>query len=262
MRVGVLAIQGGFAEHISHLKKAGVALAEKELEVVEVRTAEELDCCDALVIPGGESTCMAHICKTNDLLEPLRDFCSTRPVWGTCAGMIFLAKSIQGSKEGGQLLIGNMDITVNRNFFGNQVHSFETSMATPGSHFDEINSKVHGGDTFRAVFIRAPAIIMSDNEEQEKGKGEVEYISILRLDEPASLGEGQTVSRVAVAAKQNHILVTAFHPELTSDIRWHALFVQMARDHCGAGGKVQGAVKEFPKAPLPLADIPDMPILC
>ena len=281
MRIGVLALQGGFAEHVSHLRKAAAALgvsdvskqsnhaeacfhflpgkmlthrvppnrvcvcvcvfdllAHLKAEVVEVRTSEELHCCDSLVIPGGESTCMAHICTTNDLLRHLREFCDEKPVWGTCAGMIFLAKSIQGGKKGGQLLIGNMDITVNRNFFGNQVHSFETSMQTPSTHFAEVDAKVGGGESFRAVFIRAPAIIMDG----EPADG-VEYLSVLRLDQAAQMGEGRTVSEVAVAAKQGNILVTAFHPELTSDIRRHALFVQIARDHCVAGNG-KGEAKE------------------
>jgi len=86
MRIGVLALQGGFAEHVSHLRKAAAALGETDAEVVEVRTSEELHCCDSLVIPGGESTCMAHICTTNDLLGHLREFCNDKPVWGTCLG--------------------------------------------------------------------------------------------------------------------------------------------------------------------------------
>merc|ERR1711968_19453 len=176
---------------MSHLRKAAAALGVSDAEVVEVRTSEELHCCDSLVIPGGESTCMAHICTTNDLLRHLREFCDEKPVWGTCAGMIFLAKSIQGGKKGGQLLIGNMDITVNRNFFGNQVHSFETSMQTPSTHFAEVDAKVGGGESFRAVFIRAPAIIMDG----EPADG-VEYLSVLRLDQAAQMGEGRTVSEV------------------------------------------------------------------
>ena len=253
MRIGVLALQGGFAEHVSHLRKAAANEGKEDLvEVVEARTAEELECCHALVIPGGESTCMAHICEQNKLLDPLRAFCATHPVWGTCAGMIFLAKSIQdGQKKGGQSLIGNMDISVNRNFFGNQVHSFETSMKIPEKYMS-------GNDLFRAVFIRAPAILM-DKESSPEG---VEYLSVLELDAPVKLDETRTVDKVAVAAKQNHILVTAFHPELTSDSRWHALFVQMAAEHCEKGGKGMQDKKAFPKTPLPLVEIPYLPALC
>lgn len=257
MRIGVLALQGGFAEHVTHLKKASALLVDEAWDVVEVRTAEELDCCDALVIPGGESTCMAHICTTNNLLDPLRSFCSSKPVWGTCAGMIFLAKSIQGGKKGGQSLIGNMDITVNRNFFGNQRKSFETSMTLPDDHFAKISDKVKGGEKFRGVFIRAPAILMNESDAVAGGPEGVEYLSILDLDEPT-----HGVNRVAVAAKQDHILVTAFHPELTSDIRWHALFVQMAMRHKKERANAKERPKEFPKAPLPLAEIPDLPVLC
>merc|ERR1712188_222945 len=153
-------------------------VTEKAVEVVEVRTADELRCCSALVIPGGESTCMAHIATTNNLLDPLRSFCSSKPVWGTCAGMIFLAKSIQGGKKGGQSLIGNMDIVVNRNFFGNQRFSFETSMDAPAQLFSEmgVGEGLGGvaGDAskFRAVFIRAPAILMDDVDAGQ----DVEYL--------------------------------------------------------------------------------------
>lgn len=268
LRVGVLALQGGFAEHTAHLKKAAAMVTEKAVEVVEVRTADELRCCSALVIPGGESTCMAHIATTNNFLEPLREFCDKHPVWGTCAGMIFLAKSIQGGKKGGQVLIGNMDITVNRNFFGNQVHSFETSMRVPSAFAD-----LQGDDTFRAVFIRAPAILLGDSgsdsdgkkKKQEEGKGgDVEYLSVLRLDEPVEIRSGHSVSEVAVAAKQNHILVTAFHPELTSDVRWHAVFVRMALDHWDQSPveSKKEQMKAFPEQPLPLADRCDLPALC
>jgi len=258
LRVGVLALQGGFAEHTAHLKKAAAMVTEKTVEVVEVRTADELRCCSALVIPGGESTCMAHIATTNNFLEPLREFCDKHPVWGTCAGMIFLAKSIQGGKKGGQVLIGNMDITVNRNFFGNQVHSFETSMRVPSDFAD-----LGGDDTFRAVFIRAPAILL-DSGSDSKSKSDVEYLSVLRLDEPVEIQSGHSVREVAVAAKQSHILVTAFHPELTSDVRWHAVFVKMALEYwekCPVESKKE-QMKAFPEQPLPLADRCDLPALC
>lgn len=257
MRIGVLALQGGFAEHIAHLKKAATVVSEDgvTVEIVEVRTAEELGCCNALVIPGGESTCMAHIANTNNFLEPLRAFCETHPVWGTCAGMIFLAKSIEGGKKGGQSLIGNMDITVNRNFFGNQRFSFEASMGVPPKYFDDINEKMNceGQDTFRGVFIRAPAILMDKNDNKS---ADVEYLSVLQL------GESAAVSEVAVAAKQGDILVTAFHPELTSDIRWHALFVKMALGHHTSKSKATEPMKDFPKAPLPLVERCDLPALC
>jgi len=257
MRIGVLALQGSFAEHISHLKKAAAGVTDEEVDVVEVRTAEELSCCSALVIPGGESTCMAHIAGEDNLLAPLREYCATHPVWGTCAGMIFLAKSIQGSKKGGQSLIGNMDIVVNRNFFGNQRFSFETSMDAPAQLFSEmgVGEGLGGvaGDAskFRAVFIRAPAILMDDVDAGQ----DVEYLSVLTLEEPVD-----QVKRVAVAAKQGQLLVTAFHPELTSDLRWHALFVQMASQHEKAS-KGKGPQKDFPLSPLPLVEIPYLPSL-
>ena len=190
--IGVLALQGAFIEHIAMLRRAGV-------EGVEVRKPEQLVGLDGLIIPGGESTTMGLVAERWGLVEPLRAWVhGGRPTWGTCAGMILLAERATGQKLGGQPLIGGLDVTVNRNYFGRQVDSFETTLTVAG--FDPPESP--------AVFIRAPAIV-------EVGAG-VEVLA--RLSES-----------VIVAVRQGAILATAFHPELTPDLRWHELFIEMLR---------------------------------
>lgn len=184
MNVGVLALQGAFIEHEKALRGLGA-------DAREVRLPEQLEGLDALIIPGGESTTIGKLAVTFGLLEPLRDFAQNRPVWGTCAGMIMLAKDIGRD----QPLIGVMDIQVNRNAFGRQVDSFETDLAVP-----EI-----GAEPFHAVFIRAPLVT-----------GVADHVQVLaRLDEGG-----------IVAVRQGHWLATAFHPELTDDNRLHRYFLK------------------------------------
>jgi len=184
MNVGVLALQGAFIEHEKTLRDLGV-------NPVEVRLPEQLDGLDALIIPGGESTTIGKLAAAFKLLDPLRAFAATKPVWGTCAGMIMLARDIGRN----QPLIGVMDITVNRNAFGRQVDSFETDLIVP-----EL-----GPEPFHAVFIRAPLVTSVDNGVQV----------LARLDDGG-----------IVAARQSHWLATAFHPELTPDNRFHRYFLR------------------------------------
>jgi len=138
MKIGVLAIQGDFAEHIVMLKRLGV-------ETAEVRLPRHLDSLDGLIMPGGESTTIGKLSVDFGLLEPLREFGKSHAVWGTCAGAIFLSKDIHRS----QPLLGLMDITVARNAFGRQVDSFEADLEIP---------KLGKGGAYHAVFIRAPII--------------------------------------------------------------------------------------------------------
>lgn len=191
VRIGVLALQGAFAEHVTILRRLGV-------EAVEVRTPAQMEGLDGLILPGGESTSMGLVAERWGLVEPLRAWVhGGKPTWGTCAGMILLADHATGQKQGGQPLIGGLHVTVNRNYFGRQVDSFETTLNVPS--FDP---PIGPG-----IFIRAPAII-------EIGEG-VEALA--ELPGP-----------IYVAVAQGPILATAFHPELTPDMRWHALFVEMA----------------------------------
>ena len=183
MKIGVLALQGAFIEHSKMLRRLGI-------DAREVRLPDQLDELDGLIIPGGESTTIGKLAAAYKLIEPLRQFAMNKPTWGTCAGMIFLAKEI-GIEQ--QPILGAMDITVDRNAFGRQIDSFETDL-----HIAAI-----GGEPFHAVFIRAPVVTAA-------GAG---VSALARLDD----------GRI-VAARQGHLLATAFHPELTDDLRLHRYF--------------------------------------
>ena len=191
MRIGVLALQGAFIEHKNVLARLGV-------QPVEVRLPEHLEGLAGLIIPGGESTTIGLLAQKWGLLEPLREFArSGRPLWGTCAGMILLAKEVVDGVPG-QPILGLMDITVRRNAFGRQVDSFEADLAVP----------VLGDPPFPAVFIRAPVI-------ERVGAG---------VDVLASLDDG-----TAVAVQQGNLMATAFHPELTADVRFHRYFLKLVK---------------------------------
>ncbi|ORE06761.1 SNO glutamine amidotransferase [Rhizopus microsporus var. microsporus] len=199
--IGVLALQGAFIEHMHMLKKI-----PQVKDVIAVRTEEQLKQVDALIIPGGESTSMALIAERCNMLEPLRAFVQQKPTWGTCAGMIMLAKEAHGAKKGGQQLLNALDVSVNRNQFGSQKESFKTLLHLPD---------ILGQEPFDAVFIRAPVIseIKSPN---------VKVVG--RLEQKV----GQTEAETAVAVLQDHLFATAFHPELTNDNRLHEFFVNLA----------------------------------
>jgi len=190
MKIGVLSLQGAFIEHIHIFEKLGVM-------AVEVRSPETLATLDGLVIPGGESTSMLNLAHSYGLIEPLREFAASgRPMMGTCAGMILLAKEVADSD---MRTLRLMDIGVRRNAFGRQVDSFETDLTIP----------VIGGDKFHAVFIRSPFI-------EKVGEG----VEIL-----ARLEDG-----TVVAARQESMLALAFHPELGQDTRLHRYFIDMVTE--------------------------------
>jgi pyridoxal 5'-phosphate synthase pdxT subunit len=183
-RVGVLAIQGDFEAHARALQALGAT-------AVEVRTPEQLDGLDGLIVPGGESTTISMGLESYGLAEPLRAFVAEegRPVLGTCAGLIVLDRSH----------LGLMDIDARRNAFGRQVRSFEQDVHVRGL----------GDEALRAVFIRAPWI-------EDAGPG-VEVLA--------------EVDGHAVVARERNMLVAAFHPELTDDLRLHALFLAIVAEH-------------------------------
>lgn len=187
--VGVLALQGDFAEHTAILRRLGV-------DAREVRLPQDLEGLDALIIPGGESTTITRLIDMYGLMEPLRAFTAHRPVWGTCAGLILLAKRVTDLDRE---TLGLMDVSVVRNAFGRQLESFEADL-----DIDEVD-----GPPFHAVFIRAPLI--------EKAGPAVKILA--RLE-----GDG------IVAARQGNLLATAFHPELTDDPRMHAYFLSFAEE--------------------------------
>uniref|UniRef100_A0ACD5ZB17 Uncharacterized protein n=1 Tax=Avena sativa TaxID=4498 RepID=A0ACD5ZB17_AVESA len=213
--VGVLALQGSYNEHMAALRRIGA-------KGVEVRKPEQLLGLDSLIIPGGESTTMAKLADYHNLFPALREFVSAgKPVWGTCAGLIFLANKAVGQKSGGQELVGGLDCTVHRNFFGSQLQSFETELPVP-----MLAEKEGGSLTCRGVFIRAPAIL-------EVGP----HVEVLADCPVPTITSGKGLEdevyskdRVIVAVRQGDILATAFHPELTSDSRWHRLFLAMDKD--------------------------------
>jgi 5'-phosphate synthase pdxT subunit len=190
MKIGVLALQGDFAEHSVMLRRLGV-------EAIEVRLPEQLEGLDGLIIPGGESTTFGKLAVHYGLIEPLRQFALQKAVWGTCAGAIFLAKDAQRP----QPLLQLMDITVERNAFGRQVASFETDLSVPVLHQVDPSDRL-----YHAVFIRAPLI--------ESVQGDAQVL--------ASLPDGRIV-----AAQQGHWLATSFHPELTDDERFHRYFTRL-----------------------------------
>ncbi|KAJ1021863.1 hypothetical protein NDA16_003626 [Ustilago loliicola] len=151
INVGVLAIQGAFREHASHINRLNTLHPLRTIRSSLVRTPEQLADCDALIIPGGESTAISLGCERICLLEPLRKWVRDgKPVWGTCAGMIMLAREASGGKKGGQQLIGGVDVRVGRNGFGSQIDSFETGLTIHGLERQE--------DPFNGVFIRAPVV--------------------------------------------------------------------------------------------------------
>ncbi|KAK7382427.1 hypothetical protein VNO80_01278 [Phaseolus coccineus] len=219
--VGVLALQGSFNEHMAALRRLGV-------KGVEIRKPEQLRTVTSLIIPGGESTTMAKLAEYHNLFPALREFVKLgKPVWGTCAGLIFLANKAIGQKTGGQDLVGGLDCTVHRNFFGSQIQSFEAELSVP-----QLASQEGGPETFRGVFIRAPAILEAGPEVQVLADYPVSSDRLLSFD--SSTGDktenAEEENKVIVAVRQGNILGTAFHPELTADTRWHSYFVKMSTE--------------------------------
>lgn len=188
---GVLALQGDIREHAAALERLGVT-------VVKVRTPQELDTCEALVIPGGESTAMLLLARSQGLLEPLRSrIADGMPVLGTCAGMVLLAREVLDGKAG-QETLGGLDIVVRRNAFGGQIHSFETDV-----EFSGLEDPVH------AVFIRAPWV--------ESTGPSVEILAKVSTET-----QGDRI----VAVRQGPVWATSFHPEVSGDDRIHQIFVK------------------------------------
>jgi pyridoxal 5'-phosphate synthase pdxT subunit len=192
MKIGVLALQGDFAEHQVMLEALGA-------EVVQVRLPEHLSGLNGLIIPGGESTTIGKLAVAYGLIEPLKQFGAAHAIWGTCAGAIFLSKDARRA----QPLLELMDIVIQRNAFGRQVDSFEVDLNVPCLSKDGKKAP-----PYHTVFIRAPLI-------ESVGKG-VEVV--------ATLEDGRIV-----AARQGKLLATSFHPELTGDVRFHEYFMELAK---------------------------------
>lgn len=197
MQIGILAIQGDFAEHSIILQHLGV-------DTRQVRLPTELQGLEGLIIPGGESTTIGKLAQDYQLIEPLRQFGRSKTIWGTCAGAIFLSKDARRAKQG-QPLLSLMDITIKRNAFGRQVDSFEIPLHVPA-----LASLGKNNPPFQAVFIRAPLIQSADTSD----------VQVL-----AQLDDG-----TIVAARQGRLLATSFHPELTDDTRFHQYFLSLVRE--------------------------------
>lgn len=189
MKVGVLALQGAVAEHIRMLGLAGA-------EGVIIKRTEQLEEVDGLIIPGGESTTIGKLMRTYGFIDAIRAFSAEKkPIFGTCAGLILIAKEIAGQPEAH---LGLMDMVAARNAFGRQRESFETDLSIKGMD-----------NTVRAVFIRAPLI--------ESVGGQVDVLSVYNDQ--------------IVAARQEHLLAASFHPELTDDYGFHSYFLDMVRQY-------------------------------
>eukprot|EP00549_Striatella_unipunctata_P001924 CAMPEP_0118688586 /NCGR_PEP_ID=MMETSP0800-20121206/9005_1 /TAXON_ID=210618 ORGANISM="Striatella unipunctata, Strain CCMP2910" /NCGR_SAMPLE_ID=MMETSP0800 /ASSEMBLY_ACC=CAM_ASM_000638 /LENGTH=291 /DNA_ID=CAMNT_0006585867 /DNA_START=20 /DNA_END=895 /DNA_ORIENTATION=+ len=282
--IGVLALQGAFEEHQQHLEAIGC-------QTRQVRTPQQLEGLDAIVLPGGESTAMGLIGTSggDNMWTALKDFSQHKPTWGTCAGMILLAERCVGTSaviEKGQALIGGMDILVCRNYFGSQISSFELSTPAPPGWED--------GGSFPGVFIRAPAILTAQEKDQVLGRvvatpcrqaavvlkelerklemgenvismevvdalqrksdktaggggggGGLDYIEVVKekgtmeaaakedVIELPGAANGSNAREVICAVRKGNLLCTAFHPELTTDLRWHEYFAKMVKERKG-----------------------------
>ena len=192
-RIGILAFQGDFREHAQAVERLG---AESRL----VRLPQDLEGVDALILPGGESTVMGKLMIAYDVVEPLRKLLAEgMPAWGTCAGMILLSRETDNALAG-QPLLASINMRTRRNAFGAQRESFETMLTIPAI----------GPEPYHAVFIRGPVV-------EEVGEG-VEVLARIDAPEPN-----------IVAVRQNRLLATAFHPEVTGDLRFHEYFLGMVR---------------------------------
>ncbi|KAJ9657411.1 Senecionine N-oxygenase [Coniosporium apollinis] len=263
--VGVLALQGAFSEHVQLLQQAAAALAanrvtDAEWRFTEVRTPAELDRCDALIIPGGESTTMSLVASRSGMLEPLRDFVKAhrKPTWGTCAGLILLAESANKTKKGGQELIGGLDVRVERNHFGRQVESFTAELDLPFLAATEAVETKTDKRPFRSVFIRAPVVekilphTAGQQAEEATKDGTIVAPSRTPKDEVARRefdaeveimarlpGRAKAWSKFSdatareigeegdiIAVRQGNVFGTSFHPELTGDERIHVWWLE------------------------------------
>ena len=256
--VGVLALQGAFQEHIARFASLNASSFTPRVRAIAVRRPEQLEQCDGLVLPGGESTAISLGLHNAQLTEPLRAWIAEgKPVWGTCAGMIMLAAIATGGKRGGQELLGGLDLQVGRNGFGSQVCSFEADVVFP----------MMGHEEYPGVFIRAPGVekLLGDAVPQREAAAALTTshnslsvsvcpASALTLPRPpievlgwlpasavpavAAPDFSHTAGSAAlhgahpprdahvVAVRQGRLMATSFHPELTGDTRLHAYFVR------------------------------------
>lgn len=221
--IGILALQGAFIEHQVMLQKLTSSL-QIEISVDLVRSVQDLHACDALVIPGGESTTIALLAKNSGLLEPLREFIKAKPVWGSCAGAILMSRRVTNTKKGGQDILGGLSVTTARNGWGSQVESFEAPLV--------VKSLSQPDKPFQGVFIRAPVVLSIDPTPEDPPLQVITRLPVellpntqhppLENQDPTDHFNPQTI----VAFRQGNHLFTSFHPELTNDDRFHKYFVE------------------------------------
>lgn len=231
--IGVLALQGAFIEHITLLTQAAPSLTSQHnttFSFLEVRTADQLSRCNALILPGGESTAISLIAERCGMLEPLRQFVKLhrRPTWGTCAGLILLAEEANKSKATGQELIGGLDVRVHRNYFGRQVESFEAALDLPFLK-EEGNGKNDDEQPFHSVFIRAPVVesilkTPSEDDETEKEAVVVMDKSAAVDDTPPTMrprmpNRGETVSAPQIKATSAPVEILGRLPGRAREIK-------------------------------------------
>ncbi|KAG7099946.1 hypothetical protein E1B28_001739 [Marasmius oreades] len=217
LTIGILSLQGAFVEHQVSIERLNL---NRRIRVLQVRTEQDLDQCNALIIPGGESTTIALLARLSGLFEPLKQFANTKPVWGTCAGAILLSNSVVGAKKGGQELLGGMSISIARNGWGSQIESFEAPLQVDGLR--------DSTRPFSGIFIRAPVLLALKNSPNDPP---IQVVARL----PQELTPESLISQVEefdadtttiVAIRQGLHLLTTFHPELTKDDRFHEYFVR------------------------------------
>lgn len=214
LTIGALALQGDFREHLTAMERLGARTRA-------VRLPRDLEGLDGLIIPGGESTVMGKLMVAYDLDQPLRDLIARGlPVWGTCAGLILLARETDNALTG-QPLLAAMDIRVVRNAFGAQRESFETAISVPAL----------GAEPYHAVFIRGPVV-------ESAGPG-VEVLARIERGLPSETNQTGDI----VAVRQGALLGTAFHPEVTGDLRFHAYFLDIARSALAARPNPLGSAR-------------------
>ncbi|KAJ7735124.1 alpha beta-hydrolase [Mycena maculata] len=210
----LLALQGAFAEHQTRLQNLRL---KRKINAILVKTFEDLHRCDGLIIPGGESTTIALLARLSGLLDPLKEFIQTKPVWGTCAGAILLSQSVTGAKKDGQELLGGVSIDIARNGWGSQgntqVESFEAALDVSGLRDSSV--------PFTGIFIRAPASVSPSIRRLLTAS--CSRLPPHLLPEPA---EDENDPRTIVALRQGLHLLTTFHPELTRDDRFHDYFAR------------------------------------
>ncbi|KAF2454080.1 pyridoxine [Lineolata rhizophorae] len=285
LTVGVLALQGAFSEHVQLLRQAAQILGESTKPDIngsgngnegalnwrfgEVRTPAELAVCDALILPGGESTTMALVAARSGLLEPLREFVKVyrKPVWGTCAGLILLSESANRTKKGGQDLIGGLDVRVERNHFGRQCESFTADLDLPflsatAAGVTPTSNSGKPAKPFRSVFIRAPIVekilphhtdgiqkeeaerddtivapskLPRDETARKAVSANVEVLARLPAGAVTLTPKGKTAREMGeegaiIAVRQGNVFGTSFHPELTGDARIHVWWLEQVLD--------------------------------